>query len=716
MEMLQPDVQCMSGKLRISAISSRLGPAYFLGLDNTRTANLRAMSYTGKRLQPGEIRILTLHSGCRGEPILCSTHDVSLEQAAEDGYSALSYTWGPSTQPHRSIRVNDADVRIRQRLYQALEHLRDPGQPRTLWIDALCINQRDAEEKTAQLPLMSHIYSAAAAVEIWLGTAADEGGDDDEWAVHAISSGDGQVQRTSRFLWAVSSIMRRPWFSRVWILQELVLGAPGTVRVRLGRATAPWADFRSALWRNDDLWAEAEHYLLLGFSPQDDERARIEADNSSESFATSNLGKEGLDKPVNVFPGGRFAAIKAKMTSLAVFLPIVELRPESADAEAGGDEGHARRSLAYVLSAARPQFAADPRDKIYGLLGMVDDATRTALRPSYEKSKLDVFRDATVHLLTGCHRADQMLYWYLPNSWPPVDDDDDDASHSGGPSWVLDFSYTADKFVERNLSSTDDGGHFSNNDDDSEAAARQKATPSARFPPSDESVMLVETTIVDTIAHLDTIDLKPMVFTGRPYVGEWPIRSAVRAASRLYDKARALAAEAGWAPSRLKPLWQILAGPRSSLRLTEGFSEAELDQKLDLLGGLGRLHPKEEEDEPQRRQIRRSLPMFDEINDALKVISPESVKTFFVTRHGVCGMCVGRPRVGDVAAVLFRGSSCEVHFVLRPSHGAIATTTAMEAPQEAEKYRMVGVARISDDWVKYCEAAGKLEAETVKII
>lgn len=728
------------------------------------------MSYTGKRLQPGEIRILTLHSGWRGEPILCSTRGVSLEQAAQDGYSALSYAWGPPTQPHVSITVNDADVRIGQQLLRALEHLRDPDQPRALWVDALCINQIDAEEKTAQLPLMGRIYSDAATVEIWLGTAVDEdGAHDDEWAMRAISSGDRKAQDTTPFLWAMSRNLRRPWFSRLWVLQELVLAAPRAVRVRVGGAAASWIDFRSIVRRMPDFLREIEE-----LDEQEDERVHNGADNSSYSFADSDSDKEELDEPTSaILPAlaadepsdrssdcfearklegeapnipacrspehaaelagdssgsqtkhvsvnnlstslrkARFRALGALTESISSFTSIAILRPESADAEAGGNEGHTQPPLGHIFMAARPQFATDPRDKVYGLLGMVDDATRAALRPSYEKSKLDVFRDATVHLLTASGENVHNLYYYLPNSWPLADDgdDDNDRSHDGRPSWVVDFSYTRGGFVEN---------YFSNDDDDSEAAAREEAPPSAWFLPSDEGVMLVKTTIVDRIAYLHTFDLTRTAVAARAHsadVGEVPIRRAVRDAYALYDKARVLAAEAGWAPAKPEPLWQTLTGPPSAWNLTEGFSEAELDHKLDLLAGLGGSLSKEEEEESLWRQLRLSTPLFHAINAALVVDGSEAVKTFFITRSGVCGLCVGRPRVGDVAAVLFRDSSAEVHFILRPSHGATATTTAMGTPEEAEKFRMVGVARISDDWWAYCEAIGNLGAETVRII
>lgn len=56
----------------------------------------------------------------------------------------------------------------------ALRSLREPRQSRVLWIDAICINQKDTDEKNIQIPLMGDIYKTASQVVVWLGASTPE--------------------------------------------------------------------------------------------------------------------------------------------------------------------------------------------------------------------------------------------------------------------------------------------------------------------------------------------------------------------------------------------------------------------------------------------------------------------------------------------------------------------------------------------------------------
>jgi hypothetical protein len=58
-------------------------------------------------------------------------------------------------------------------LHEALSHLRDRSIERIIWVDAVCINQNDGEEKGQQIQLMAKIYGQASRVLVWLGEAAD---------------------------------------------------------------------------------------------------------------------------------------------------------------------------------------------------------------------------------------------------------------------------------------------------------------------------------------------------------------------------------------------------------------------------------------------------------------------------------------------------------------------------------------------------------------
>ena len=104
--------------------------------------------------------------------------------AAKDEYSrpyeGLSYAWGESDESCRII-VNGKQILVRQNLFGALLHLRrcgdvdDLSKTRSLWIDAICINQDDTDERTAQIAMMATIYRNATQTIAWLGPDSAEG-------------------------------------------------------------------------------------------------------------------------------------------------------------------------------------------------------------------------------------------------------------------------------------------------------------------------------------------------------------------------------------------------------------------------------------------------------------------------------------------------------------------------------------------------------------
>lgn len=92
-----------------------------------------------------------------------------------DGRSfvALSYCWGGNTLSH-SITVNGQTMQITESLALALESLKTDNEDVLLWADAICINQKNAVEKTSQVQLMRDIYRTASRVIIWLGPSTTE--------------------------------------------------------------------------------------------------------------------------------------------------------------------------------------------------------------------------------------------------------------------------------------------------------------------------------------------------------------------------------------------------------------------------------------------------------------------------------------------------------------------------------------------------------------
>ncbi|OAK94991.1 HET-domain-containing protein, partial [Phaeosphaeriaceae sp. SRC1lsM3a] len=137
-------------------------------------------------------------------------------------YEALSYVWGTALAT-QAIIVNDThDLIINENLDIVLRHLRLLNRVRILWIDAICINQSDLEERTQQVQMMGLIYSKAYEVIIWLGP--DEG-----YNYHNLLLHIDKLTRPNssasfvRLIREMCQLGSSPWFSRVWVAQELVL-------------------------------------------------------------------------------------------------------------------------------------------------------------------------------------------------------------------------------------------------------------------------------------------------------------------------------------------------------------------------------------------------------------------------------------------------------------------------------------------------------------
>ncbi|KUI62365.1 Heterokaryon incompatibility protein 6, OR allele [Cytospora mali] len=115
-----------------------------------------------------EIRLLSLQPSKNIDgPITCSLNTVSLDD--KPLFEALSYVWGDATAT-ADIFVDGVAFSATTNLHDALEHIRPrTGDPRIMWIDAICINQNDDSERNHQVPLMQRIYSEAAAAVVWLG-------------------------------------------------------------------------------------------------------------------------------------------------------------------------------------------------------------------------------------------------------------------------------------------------------------------------------------------------------------------------------------------------------------------------------------------------------------------------------------------------------------------------------------------------------------------
>lgn len=214
--------------------------------------------YIHKRLNLDRpaIRLLQLHQGAYHWEISCSLFQAELNQRNDTvSYEALSYTWGSPALTERII-VDDCYLKATRNLYSALRQLRYLDKDRILWIDAICIDQKDMKERGHQVEQMSKIYCEAESVIFWLGSgtvktdmvmeslrhlhheslnhnARDWSFQDDRWtnlwtrtAVAAEKSHKDSIPLLRQGL---RELLARPWFRRVWILQEVALAKAGII-------------------------------------------------------------------------------------------------------------------------------------------------------------------------------------------------------------------------------------------------------------------------------------------------------------------------------------------------------------------------------------------------------------------------------------------------------------------------------------------------------
>lgn len=193
-----------------------------------------------------EIRVLHIelqsnHMGIQGR-----LEHVSLDDRPI--YEAVSYYWGPPAE-QKSILLDGKTVFIRATLHSFMTILCRKGLNTPLWLDALCINQRDDMERSQQVAMMSDIYRNAGGIKSWIGN----GDFDTDYALGFLqhrheaklieSVHFGEVQYRARE--ALLCVALRPYWSRLWVLQELALAR--SVVVHCGLQVVNWIDLISAV-------------------------------------------------------------------------------------------------------------------------------------------------------------------------------------------------------------------------------------------------------------------------------------------------------------------------------------------------------------------------------------------------------------------------------------------------------------------------------------
>lgn len=362
------------------------------------TVQRRSSTLYPTRLSEDSIRLLTvLPSSGFNAPIECELrqHKVSDEPDSE----GLSYVWGDPTNV-TAMTCSGVNVHITINLHNALKRVRDAEEPKTIWADALCLNQADAEEKNNQVPLMGQVFMLATNTVIYLGYSSDEEATMTEYGLNAIfemietlriqaglSDDDHSVEyvevmahgvRTQPLpdvSWdCIGTFFDTEWFERIWCVQEIALARD----------------------------AKRSSYAIYG-------RVRLQFARLNEIgmflWIATRLG---------VTLGTRLS-IPSRITSILLLHYIREQD----------------NYLLKYLEALRGHRATDPRDKVYGLLGILrqhEDFDFASVSVDYAKSLAEVYTDVAVEIVRrGAdltildHTSHSVANDYGPNypSWVP---------------------------------------------------------------------------------------------------------------------------------------------------------------------------------------------------------------------------------------------------------------------------------------------------------
>ncbi|KAF2680713.1 HET-domain-containing protein [Lentithecium fluviatile CBS 122367] len=304
-----------------------------------------------------ETRLIKLLPGDYDDAIEVRLHTVCLSKRPT--FDALSYAWGTELSP-REVLLNGVLVPVTSNLDCALRHLRLESASRMLWVDALCINQDDVQERSLQVRLMDEIYSSAEQVVIWLGSAtkSEDTSDHNYAAAMAcikLNVVPKSIYQEASLVKAFDHLISRPWFSRVWVVQELALAKRDPV-VCIGRYSVPWSQLTDFIL-GPATWS---YIHLLTCKPSE-----------------LTQGKR-LDYPAT------FLERKDQIEHLCLLRKRRLHRQYS--------------SLAYLLRNTGKSFASDPRDKVYGILGLSTPNTVTMIA-DYSLSVQRVFSEAMALLI-----------------------------------------------------------------------------------------------------------------------------------------------------------------------------------------------------------------------------------------------------------------------------------------------------------------------------
>ncbi|UNI23937.1 hypothetical protein JDV02_009727 [Purpureocillium takamizusanense] len=421
---------------------------------------LQTLSYDDQ-LDSNSIRLLSLVRPRWFSFGLCSPQLVMSKHSMDDlpKYLALSYTWGPPQDEAGAgkygqtlpIRVNDSSFPVLRNLFEALHGLQRrwnfKDDIQHLWIDAICINQHDLDERAAQVAIMDQVYKRSSTTAIWLGTAGPEADatmqvfdairriPSEEFAPYYRQHPNGAAPPAAFWLkhglpgfddeetWRpVVRFFEHRWFNRAWIIQEATLSS-NNMYLFWGRHAMTWDDVGHV--------AFAGQVARLGIMTSQPALARYLAGDPAAGQVCDWVVRDPL---VNSFQlwYNRHRYLQRSLT-LHDDTMLREMR-----ALTGCDGAGAASWLMYFALSNRWADASDARDKVFCHLGMVNNiASQDGLALSSVQPDYSAAVDAAQlykRLMTELVQETNSLAIFMAVSDPPS------ARLAGLPTWVPDLS------------------------------------------------------------------------------------------------------------------------------------------------------------------------------------------------------------------------------------------------------------------------------------
>lgn len=350
------------------SISSRLPPIEtsnsLFSADLHQFAPIRGLKPSHKPLDIDreEIRLLVLP--CAGSTSQAYEF-IHVSLLAKVKYEALSYAWGdlPAT---KTITIDQTDYYIRDNLFAALKALQLRSRRRHLWVDAVCINQEDFDERNGQVALMSQIYAKADEVIVWLGKAGR-----DYWGAMVLLDSLGSSEVSTRELsrsisehaavahvkfWTELSLLcHRPYWQRLWIIQEVVLASK--IKAHCSSLIFDWERL-DCLFQRMDIIQETATSLYVGTSL---------AGGGDKGYFSLLRTLEAIRDSVPSRLSKRRQEIRDRVPLLDLFLTHSEA------------------------------LCTDQRDRFFGLYSLAKDCCTKATPADYRKSFFETISMVTMH-------------------------------------------------------------------------------------------------------------------------------------------------------------------------------------------------------------------------------------------------------------------------------------------------------------------------------